>query len=59
MHLPNLENNRRAEAEPKPHSEPAKESDDEDSFEGFQGPFQTPAAADEFLDEIERQKGGQ
>ncbi len=39
--------------EPRPHSEPAKESDDEDSFEGFQGPFQTPAAGNEYLDEIE------
>jgi len=50
---------RRAEAEPKPHPGPANEADDEDSFEGFQGPFQTPAATDEFLDEIERRKGGQ
>lgn len=51
---------RRREAQPDPQPGPSNEScDDIQDFEGFEGPFETPAAIEEFFDEIERRVGGQ
>lgn len=39
----------------KPHPDPATESDNEDSPEGFPGPLKTTATVNEFFDKIEPQ----